>query len=181
MPFQTGGDAVELVMQARRWSGPTRRTRFEAGTPSIVHVVTLAKALRLSSSRETGALPTRRRTSASEQPARQGGPAAARRPSRPTGMDLLRELRQTLIGTRFARADRRRAGGATSTWTTGPARPPLQPIWDVARRTWRQPEDVQAEIVRQVREIVAAFLGAPLDEYDVVFAATPPRRSTSRR
>ena len=45
VPFQTGGDAVELVMRrAVVWADAP--ARFEAGTPGIVNVITLAKALR---------------------------------------------------------------------------------------------------------------------------------------
>jgi len=45
------------------------------------------------------------------------------------------------------------------------------PIWNAVRQTWRQPGQVQGEIIHEVRSICAQVLGAPLATYDVIFTA----------
>ena len=87
-----------------------------------------------------------------------------------SGRELLDNLRQTLIGrgvcvptvegTRpFINLD-----NAAST-------PTFTPIWDAVCRTWRQPRQVQQEIIQEVKSICAAALGAPLTDYDVIFTS----------
>ena len=49
--------------------------------------------------------------------------------------------------------------------------PTFEPIWRAVCETWQQPEHVRTEIREETKNIVADFFGAPLEEYDVVFAS----------
>jgi selenocysteine lyase/cysteine desulfurase len=168
VPFQTGGDAVELVARYYVvWADDPHR--FEAGTPGIVHVVTLAKALRVMQQMGTQCF--------AEQDGSAAGAAAAARASEIlhkdellgiSGRELLAALRKTLVG-RGLRVPTAEGQRPYINLDNAASTPTFAPIWDAVRHTWRQPEAVQREIVRQVREIVAAFLGAPPAEYEVTF------------
>ncbi|UCC64312.1 MAG: aminotransferase class V-fold PLP-dependent enzyme [Anaerolineae bacterium] len=169
VPFQTGGDTIELVMRyGVVWASAPHR--FEAGTPSIVNAIALAKALTLTRHFGIGSLePPGGRPSTGSAAAtaaeilHHDGLAAF------TGRELLLELRKATVGRSVPVPT---AAGQRSyvNLDNGASTPTFSPIWDVVRRTWRQPEVVQREIVRQTKEIVATFLGAPPAEYDVIFA-----------
>jgi selenocysteine lyase/cysteine desulfurase len=168
VPVQTGGDAVELVMpRAVVWAQAPYR--FEAGTPSIVNAVTLAKALR------SGIHPAEAGLSPHKELSPEAARAAAsnllhddRLPA--SGRALLHALRRTLIG-RDSRVPTSAGPRRYVNLDHGASTPTFQPIWDAVRRVWRAPQAVQREIVRQSAEIVAGFLGAPLDEYEVLFCS----------
>ena len=53
----------------------------------------------------------------------------------------------------------------------GASTPTFEPIWDAVCQAWRQPEQVQREIVREVKSICAGVLGAPPADYDVIFTS----------
>jgi selenocysteine lyase/cysteine desulfurase len=53
----------------------------------------------------------------------------------------------------------------------GASTPTFEPIWAAVRQAWRQPVDVQQDLVQEVRSIVAEAVGAPPAEYDVIFTA----------
>ena len=163
-PVLSGGGTARLV--GPDWVMWARTPdRFEAGTPAIVNVIAFAKALRLTH---------RLGPHAFERPA-----AATRtadeilrgdRLQQYSGRALLDELRQTLVGRGvcvptvdgdrpFVNLD-----NAAST-------PTFEPIWDAVRQAWRQPVDVQQDLIQSVRSIVAEAVGAPPSEYDVIFTA----------
>ena len=157
IPFLTGGGTARLVSNGWIvWARPP--DRFEAGTPAIVNVIAMAKALTL---------------------VRRFGPGAFRSiPNEPRhdalcglqGSELLAVLRRTLIGL-----------GATVPTVDGPrpfvnldnaaSTPTFAPIWDAVRSAWSQPPDVQQSLVREARSVCARFLGAPPDGYDVIFTS----------
>lgn len=53
----------------------------------------------------------------------------------------------------------------------GASTPPFEPIWEVVRRTWQQPPEVQQALVREMEMIYREFLGAPRETYDLIFTA----------
>ena len=53
----------------------------------------------------------------------------------------------------------------------GASTPTFTPIWNAVCQTWRQPRQVQQEIIQEVKSICAQALGAPLATYDVIFTA----------
>jgi selenocysteine lyase/cysteine desulfurase len=164
VPFQTGGGTVKLV--SARWAiWEDAPHKFEAGTPAIVNAIALAKALQLIRYFGPGAFEDAggEELTATTILYRDEMVSYA-------GRELLHELRQTLVGhdVRVPTAEGARRyinlDNAVST-------PTFTPIWDAVRRTWRQPEPVQREIVREVKSICAGFLGAPLVDYDVIFTS----------
>jgi selenocysteine lyase/cysteine desulfurase len=166
-PRQPGGGTARLVAPGWVvWAGTP--DRFEAGTPAIVNVIALAKALQLDG--------------------RPGGEGAGRpdgealpevsaaqvlrhdRLDGYSGRELLAELRKTLIGQRVpvpTRGGRKPFVNLDNAAST----PTFEPVWDAVQWAWRQPEPVRREIVREARQICAEALNAPPSDYDVLFTA----------
>ncbi|HNT76492.1 MAG TPA: aminotransferase class V-fold PLP-dependent enzyme [Anaerolineae bacterium] len=161
-PFQPGGGTARLVFPNYViWARGA--DKYEAGTPAIVNVVALARALRL---------------------IRQFGPDAFQNAEADTlsaadilyhdalepyaGRELLEKLRHTLIGQRVPvptlTGDKPyiNLDNAAST-------PTFAPIWQAVCQAWRRPQAVQRAIVPEVKSICAAMLNAPPAAYDVIF------------
>ncbi len=163
-PFETGGGTALLM--SRDWvlwdKGPDK---FEAGTPSIINSIALAKALSL---------------------VKKSGPDIFRNPAASqsgvaeilnhddlenySGRELLDRLRGTLIGREIRVAIK---GGekpfinldnSASTQT-------FIPVWNAFRKTLLQPEPIRKEILTEVKSICADFLGAPQKDYEVIFTS----------
>ena len=164
VPFETGGEVIKIVSpNSVVWADAPHK--FEAGTPSIVNVIAFAKALRVIQRFGSDSFKGRGDgvTTATEilyQDELWGY----------SGNELLLELRKALVG-RDVRVPTAEGERSYINLDNGASTPTFSPIWDVVRQTWRQPEAVQLEIVREVKEILAEFLGAPLDEYDIIFAS----------
>lgn len=163
-PFASGGGTARLVAPGWViWAQPP--DRFEAGTPAIVNVIAFAKALRLVRQFGNDAFlgtPADRRTAADI--------VFRDALENYSGRDLLDQLRQTLIG----------FGGRVPTVVgarpyinldNAASTPTFTPIWNAVCQTWRQPRQVQQEIIHEVRSICAGVLGAPLAAYDVIFTS----------
>ncbi|MCU0251800.1 MAG: aminotransferase class V-fold PLP-dependent enzyme [Vicinamibacterales bacterium] len=163
-PVLTGGGTARLV--APGWvMWATAPGRFEAGTPGIVNVIAFARALLL-----------RRRLGdhAFEVPADVTRTAAGILRvddlERFSGRALLQALRQTLIG-RGVRVPTVDGDQPYVNLDNGASTPTFEPVWAAFRQAWRQPADVQQDLIRDVRSIVAEAVGAPPSEYDVIFTA----------
>lgn len=163
-PFLTGGGTARLVgTDWVMWAAAPGR--FEAGTPAIVNVIAFARALVLR--RQFG-------SHAFEAPA-----AAARTAAeilhrdeldQHRGRALLHELRATLIG-RGVRVPTVDGARRYVNLDNAASTPTFEPVWDAVRQAWRQPLHIQRDIIRDVRSIVAEAVGAPPDEYDVIFTS----------
>jgi len=164
IPFETGGGTTKLVSEDWViWAD--RPDRLEAGTPAIVNIIAFAKALRLvQSSRDDGLLssPTGR------LPADAILHRDALEPS--TGRALLDQLKHTLIG-RGVSVPTQDGARPFINLDNAASTPTFEPIWEAFRRTCRQPQDAQREIIGEVKSVCAEMLGAPLSEYDVVFTS----------
>ncbi|HEY3452522.1 MAG TPA: aminotransferase class V-fold PLP-dependent enzyme [Myxococcales bacterium] len=164
-PFQTGGGTARLVSPGSVvWARAP--DRFEAGTPAIVNVIAMAKALKLVKSHGRDAFLG---TTAAEPM------AASEILHRDTlgglsGRALLEGLRQTLIG-RGAQVPTAEGLRPYVNLDNAASTPTFEPIWDAVREAWGQPREVQEDLVREVRSICAQALGAPQDAYDVVFTS----------
>ncbi len=164
IPLETGGGTARLVSPGWViWAGAP--DRLEAGTPAIVNVIALAGALRLGCRFNADAVadPMVPRSTASDLLHRDALETCS-------GRELLAELRRTLIGRGvsvptaegplpFVNLDN---GASTRTFA---------PIWDAARRAWRQPRQVQQAIIQEVKSVCAGMLGAPLAAYDVILTS----------
>lgn len=163
-PFETGGGTARLV-------GPdwvvwaAAPDRFEAGTPPIINVIAFAWALELT--RRFGwrvfAGPVGIPCSAADI-------LAHDELAHLTGHELLDALNQTLLG-RDVLVPTTDGPRPFINLDNAASTPTFAPIWDVVQQAWRQPKPTQAEIVREVRSICAAALGAPPASYELIFTA----------
>jgi selenocysteine lyase/cysteine desulfurase len=162
--FEGGGGTARLVGPG--WVVWTRGAgRFEPGTPGIVNVVAFARALQLV--REHGADAFTPGPGDAEQASdillRDGLEALS-------GVPLLAALRSSVIGRGLAVPTRVGARPFVDL-DNGASTPALEEVWAAAHRTLRQTGETQAEIVRMAGSVVADFLGAPAEAYDVVFTS----------
>ena len=163
-PFQTGGGTARLVSPG--WVIWAKAPdKFEAGTPAIVNVIAFAKALRLIRHFGNDAFQdaTAEKLTATEI-------LYHDELEKYSGRELLDELRQTLIG-RGVRVPTVEGARPYINLDNGASTPTFTPIWDAVCQTWRQPRQVQQEIIHEVKSICAEVLGAPLADYDVIFTS----------
>jgi selenocysteine lyase/cysteine desulfurase len=163
-PFQVGGGTARLVFPNRViWAKAP--DKFEAGTPAIVNVIAFVRALQLT--RQFG------------KDAFRGGDAEKRTAAeilyhdelaQYSGRELLDELRQTLIG-RGLRVPTLEGNRPYINLDNAASTPTFTPIWEAVCQAWRQPRQVQREIVQETKSICANMLGAPLADYDVIFTS----------
>lgn len=163
-PSISGGGTASLVSHGWViWDNAP--DRFEAGTPSIINVITFAKALYMIRlyGKEIFTDPTAEKLSATEI-------LYHDELEKYSGKELLDKLRQTIIGrninvpTRegnrpFINLDN---SASTSTFMT---------VWNAVRQTWQQSERTKQEIIHEVRSICAGALGASMDNYDLIFTS----------
>jgi selenocysteine lyase/cysteine desulfurase len=164
VPFQTGGGTTRLISSGWViWADAP--ARFEAGTPAIINIIAFARVLKLISNYGKDLF---RETMAEKLTA----PDILYHDELEdyTGQKLLDELRKTLIGRDIIVPT---AGGPKSfiNLDNGASTPTFRPVWKAVLEAWRQPVDVQHEIIRDVRSVCARFLGAPLADYEVIFTS----------
>jgi selenocysteine lyase/cysteine desulfurase len=161
-PFQTGGGTARLVFPGWVIWAHTP-DKFEAGTPAIANVIAFARALQLV--RHFG------------KDAFQGTSAEIKSAAEilyrdelesSTGREMLAELRQTLIG-RGVCVPTAEGVRPYVNLDNGASTPTFMPIWEAVCQAWRQPGQVQQEIVHEVKSICAEALGASQAVYDVIF------------
>jgi len=163
-PFQTGGGTTRIISPDWVVWADTP-DRFEAGTPAIVSVIAFAKALRLI------------RQNGNEVFIDHAGEKLTAREiiygdelEKYTGVELMDKLRQTLIG-RGIQVPTTEGAKPFINLDNSASTPTFMPVWNAVRLTWRQPTQVQKEIVNEVRSVCSAFLGAPQTAYDVIFTS----------
>jgi selenocysteine lyase/cysteine desulfurase len=161
---ETGGGTVRMVYpSAVVWADAPNR--FEAGTPSIINAIALAKALQLI---------TRHGKNVFENPSTQGITISEilyqDELTEHTGRRLLADLQKTFVGQKVCVPT---IGGAAPyvNLDNGASTPTFEPIWETVRLILRQPKSDYPPITQEVRKICAEFLGAPMDEYEVVFTS----------
>jgi selenocysteine lyase/cysteine desulfurase len=170
VPFQTGGGTARLVFPGRViWAKAP--DRFEAGTPAIANVIAFARALQLIQHFGKDAF----QNAAIQKQVAAKKLAVAEilyhdKLEKYSGKELLDELRQTLIG-RGVRVPTAEGASPFINLDNGASTPTFAPIWKVVRQAWRQPSQVQREIIREVKSICTEVLGAPPTAYDVIFTS----------
>ena len=163
-PFQPGGGTARLVSPG--WVVWAKAPdKFEAGTPAIVNVIAFARALQLI--RQFGKdafleVDTKKRTAADI--------LYHDELEKFTGRELLAALQPTLIGQRVP-VPTLEGAKLFINLDNGASTPTFKPIWDAVCHAWHQPEQVQREIVHEVKSICAGVLGAPPVDYDVIFTS----------
>ena len=164
LPFQTGGGAVKLVSTDRViWADAP--DRFEAGTPSVLHAITLARALQLTEQYGTDCFRPDPNTNITLEDIlfndalldMQGG-------------ILLETLRETLLGADLKIPTTGSARHYTQ-FDNGASTPTFQSIWQAAARTWQADPEVQKKLASAVKHICADFFHAPLETYETIFTS----------
>ena len=164
VPFQTGGGTTTLVSPG--WVIWAKAPdKFEAGTPSIINIITFARALLLirKSGKDIFLNPAAEKLTAADILFRD-------ELEKYSGKELLDELRKTLIGQAIyvpsAEGIRPYINLDNSAST-----PTFIPVWNAVRQTWQQPEQIQQEIIQQVKSICNEALDAPMTDYDLIFTS----------
>ncbi len=176
VPFQTGGGTVKIVSpNSVIWADAP--DRFEAGTPAIVNVIAFARALRLSRHFESDAFKNAEDDAGEDAYDGKGDEKLTAAEilyhdelEEYSGLELLRELKQARVG-RNVRVPTTQGARLYINLDNGASTPTFTPTWDAVCQTWRQPRQVQQEIIREAKSICAGFLGAPLTDYDVIFTS----------
>ncbi|NQU54820.1 MAG: aminotransferase class V-fold PLP-dependent enzyme [Bacteroidetes bacterium] len=164
IPFNTGGGTARLMSQ--NWVvWDAAPDRFEAGTPAIINIIVFARALQLirKSGNNIFLNPVVEKLSASEI-------LYHDELEKSTGIELLNELRKTLIGSEVTVPTTEGAKSFVNL-DYAASTPTFIPVWNAVRQTWRQPKKVQQEIIYKVKSICAQMFGAQSTEYDVIFSS----------
>jgi selenocysteine lyase/cysteine desulfurase len=163
IPFLSGGGTARLVSPG--WIIWTEAPeRFEAGTPPIINIIAFTRALNLLRESRQKYFTVENSNLITDQILRKDELAAY------TGQRLLEELRNTLIGRyltvntidgekKYINLD-----NAASTRT-------FAPIWNTVCMTLRHGKGVYEQIIKDVKQVISEFTGAPLSEYDVIFTS----------
>jgi selenocysteine lyase/cysteine desulfurase len=163
-PLQSGGGTTRLV--SREWViWADAPDRFEAGTPAIINVIALARAIEMTG--DAGKVTTGDDVSekfSAEQILFND------ELEKYTGKEMLEKLRQTLIG-RNVTVPTAHGPRPYINLDNSASTPAFMPVWNAFCRAWRQDGQLRQEIVREVGSVAAGFLGATPDSYDVFFTS----------
>jgi selenocysteine lyase/cysteine desulfurase len=159
-PFARGGGIVKLVSRNFViWKDAPQR--FEAGTPNILGAITLAAALRIILINKNIFHNKAAPCSAKSILYNDGLEELS-------GKELLSKLRESVVGdgtnvpTSEGLVPYVNFDNAAST-------PTFEVIWEVVRKTWRQPDRVLNDIVEEVKRICERFFHATSDRYEIIF------------
>jgi len=83
---------------------------------------------------------------------------------------LLEELRQTMIGRNF-NVPTIEGFRPYINLDNSASTPTFLPIWNAVCQTWRQPLEIQKEIIKEVRTICSKTLGFSMEKYELFFTS----------
>ncbi|MHA1884756.1 MAG: aminotransferase class V-fold PLP-dependent enzyme, partial [Promethearchaeota archaeon] len=160
----TGGGMIKHVTSTSvEWADIPER--FEAGTPSIVNIIVLAKFIKLV--KKFGKLPKKIYSTSVKTPK---DLLYQDEIFRYSNIKLLMKLKEQLIGRQFLVPTSEgfrffvNLDNAASTRT-------FLPIWNTYREVLQQQKTIKKSIVEEVKKICAQFLNAPLEEYEIIFTS----------
>jgi selenocysteine lyase/cysteine desulfurase len=164
VPFHAGGGTARLI--SKDWIIWARSPdKFEAGTPAIINIIAFAKALRMI---KFSGKDIFQNTSAEKLTATEI--LYLDDLEKFSGRKLLDELRKTLIG-RGVKIPTTEGQRTFINLDNSASTPTFTPVWKAFQQAYRQPEQMQQEIIQEVKAICSGFLGAPLAEYDMIFTS----------
>lgn len=139
--------------------------RFEAGTPAIINVIAFTKALLLTQKygKEIFGSVKAEKNTAKEI-------LYEDELSELNGVELLRELRQKLIGRNIVVPSTKGMIPFTNLDSSASTRT-FEPIWESFMKSWHQSHDQQKEIISEVKTVISNVLQAPLSDYDIIFTS----------
>ena len=163
-PLQSGGGTASLI--SPDWVIWAKTPdKFEAGTPSIINVIAFAKALLMIRHYGNDAFKNVPGEKVSAMDILYKDDL-----EKYSGRNLLDELRQTLIGLNVLVPTNEGIRPYTNL-DNAASTPTFTPIWEAVCQTWRQSGQVQQEIIHEVRSICSRVLGAPINDYDLIFTS----------
>jgi selenocysteine lyase/cysteine desulfurase len=163
-PLQSGGGTASLI--SPDWIIWAKSPdKFEAGTPSIINIIAFAKALLMTRhyGDDSFKFVPGEKVSAMDILYKDDL-------EKYSGRKLLDELRQTLIG-RNVLVPTIEGVRPYINLDNAASSPTFIPVWDAVFQTWQQPRQVQQEIIHEVRSICSTVLGAPVDDYELIFTS----------
>jgi selenocysteine lyase/cysteine desulfurase len=164
IPRRTGGGTVKFVSEnAVIWSDLPER--FEAGTIAIMNVIAMACGLLL-----TKRFGLHCNLSETSEESSVESIFYHDEFSKLSGQALLNALRQSIVG--FGTTVPTTSGYQTYTHLDHAASTStFLPVWSCVCQVWKQSSQVRRAIVSRVKAICSEFLGAPSDEYTVIFTS----------
>jgi len=164
VPFETGGGTIKMVNpNSVVWADAP--DKFEAGTPNIVGVIVFARALQIIKLLGDNAFKERRDEVLEARNIIHDDELSCH-----SGEALLHELRKALVG-RNACVPTSEGERPYINFDNAASTPTFYPILNAVYRTWRQPEKLWAKVICEVKRICADFLGAPPEDYDIIFTS----------
>jgi selenocysteine lyase/cysteine desulfurase len=163
-PLQSGGGTASLI--SPDWVIWAKAPdKFEAGTPSIINVIAFAKALLMIKryGKDIFKNMTLEKISAMDIFYKDANENLS-------GLKLLDQLRQTLIG-RNVLVPTTEGIRSYTNFDNAASTPTFTPVWEAVCQTWQQSWQVQQEIIQEVRSICSKVLGAPINDYDLIFTS----------
>jgi selenocysteine lyase/cysteine desulfurase len=164
MPTETGGGNARLI--SRRWVVWTKAPgRFEAGTPAITNIIAFARALRISQQYGTEVfkngvcekLDVRELLYKDEL-------------FQYNGSKLLDKLKDLHIG-KWIEVPTTKGKRFFTNLDNAASTPTFRPIWESFWESLQLPVPAKKELIKEVKNISSEFLGAPPDEYDILFTS----------
>jgi len=162
--FDTGGGIIKFVSPKSVILSDIPG-RFEAGTPNIINVICFAKALQLVQKFNRNIFVNKPNDTISikELLYLNDFPELI-------GKDLISHLRNAWIGNNI----RVPTGQGLRPYTNldnAATTPTFLPIWDVFTEVLKAPFKKELKLINEVKTICADFLGAPLEEYEIIFTS----------
>jgi selenocysteine lyase/cysteine desulfurase len=163
IPFQTGGSVIKMVSpNSVIWAdGPHK---FEAGTPAVINAITYAKALMLKhqfgfdfNKKEDAKFDLKQLLYEDTL-------------SGYSGLQLMNELRKMLIGNNILIPIENGEGKYINLDNAASA-PTFTPVWETVKKAFQAPEETHSEIIKEVKKIISEFLGANLEDYNIIFTS----------
>lgn len=163
-PIYPGGGTAKLI--SREWVIWAQAPgKFEAGTPAIINVIMLARALQLMQKNGNKLFSELKRTSQNVDDILVNDELGDLR-----GKELLEKLKQTYIG-RDKQVATAKGNSRGINLDNSASTPTFEPIWNAFRKGLHIQEDIKNELVGKVSTICADFLNAPSEQYEFLFCA----------
>jgi len=162
--FQSGGGIVKYVTSKDViWADIP--TKFEAGTPSIINIITFAKAIQIKTKIENqiSNLSPIKSSEILEMMYQDDF-------LKYSGKDLMFRLRDTVLGqkihvpTAFGEKLYINFDNAATT-------PTFMPIWKIASKVLHQPIQDRELLINEVKKISSDFFSSPLSQYEILFTS----------
>jgi len=164
VPFQTGGGTTKLISKGWViWANAP--DKFEAGTPAIINIIAFARALQLIRKYGKNPFPDPPPEKLTTTEILYNDELKEY-----SGKEMMVKLRQTIIG-KSIRVPTLEGARPYTNLDNSASTPTFTPIWNTFRHTLRQPAQVQKEIIQEVRSICASMLGAPRNDFDLIFTS----------